>query len=93
MMIFSCFWTGTFIEKKNQPKDVITTLFFSVFDSVVMVAFQITFHVEIHVNNVFSFLENYFSHQHIKTIQKVQTPLNFSKKQLKFDQTRVQPQS
>jgi hypothetical protein len=53
--------------------------------SVVAGAFQITFCTKIHVNNVFSFLKNYFWHQHIKTIQNVQTILNFStKKKLKF---------
>jgi hypothetical protein len=41
----------------------------------------------------FLFFKNYFWHQHIKTIQKVQTALNFNKKKLKFDQTQVQPQS
>jgi hypothetical protein len=49
-------------------------------DSVVAGAFQITFRVKIHVNDVFSFFKNYFWHQHIKTIQNVQTILNFSKK-------------
>jgi hypothetical protein len=49
-------------------------------DSVVAVAFQITFRAEIYVNDVFSFLKNYFWHQHIKTIQNVQTILNFNKK-------------
>jgi len=37
-----------------------------------------------HVNDVFSFLKNYFWHQHIKTIQNVQTILNFNKKKFKF---------
>jgi len=32
----------------------------SVFDSVVVGAFQITFHAKIHVNDVFSFFKNYF---------------------------------
>jgi hypothetical protein len=32
----------------------------SVFDSVVVVAFQIAFRAEIHVNDVFSFFKNYF---------------------------------
>jgi len=31
-----------------------------VFDSVVVVAFQIVFRVEIHVNNFFLFFKNYF---------------------------------
>jgi hypothetical protein len=32
----------------------------SMFGSVVMISFQITFHVEIHVNDVFLFFKNYF---------------------------------
>jgi hypothetical membrane protein len=32
----------------------------SVFGSVVAVAFQITFRVEMHANDVFSFFKNYF---------------------------------
>jgi len=52
----------------------------SVFGSVVAVTFQIAFRVEIHANDVFSFFKNHFWHQHIKTIQKVQTALNFSNK-------------
>ena len=51
-----------------------------VFGSMVVGAFQIAFHAEIHVNNVFLFFKNHFWHQHIKTIQKVQTALNFSTK-------------
>jgi len=51
-----------------------------VFGSVVAVTFQIAFRAEIHVNDVFLFFKNHFSHQQIKTIQKVQTALNFSKK-------------
>ena len=50
------------------------------FGSVVAVAFQIAFRTEKHANNVFSFLKNHFWYQHIKTIQKVQTEFNFSKK-------------
>jgi hypothetical protein len=65
-----------------------------VFGSVVVVAFQIAFRAEIHANDVFSFFKNYFWHQHIKTIQKVQTALNFSKKKkLKFSEKQVQPQN
>jgi len=30
------------------------------FGSVVAVAFQITFHVKMHVNNIFLFFKNYF---------------------------------
>jgi hypothetical protein len=52
----------------------------SVFGSVVAGAFQITFRAKMHANDVFSFFKNYFWHQHIKTIQNVQTILNFSKK-------------
>ena len=54
------------------------------FDSVVAGAFQITFRAKIYANDVFSFFKNHFWHQHIKTIQNVQTILNFSKKKLKF---------
>jgi hypothetical protein len=50
------------------------------FENIVVVAFQITFRAEIHANDIFSFFKNHFWHQHIKTIQKVQTALNFSKK-------------
>jgi len=64
------------------------------FGSVVMVAFQIAFRAEIHANDVFLFFKNYFWYQHIKTIQKVQTALNFKKKKkLKFDEKQVQPQN
>jgi len=55
----------------------------SVFGSVVAGAFQIAFCAEIHANDVFLFFKNHFWHQHIKTIQKVQTALNFSKKKKK----------
>jgi hypothetical protein len=44
-----------------------------------VVAFQIAFRVEIHANDVFLFFKNHFWYQHIKTIQKVQTTLNFNK--------------
>jgi hypothetical protein len=57
----------------------------SVFDSVVASAFQITFRAKMHVNDIFSFLKNYFWHQHIKMIQNVQTILNFNNnKKFKF---------
>jgi hypothetical protein len=36
-----------------------------------------------HANDVFLFFKNYFLHQHIKTIQNIQTILNFSKKKKK----------
>jgi hypothetical protein len=52
---------------------------------VVAVAFQITFCAEMHANDVFLFFKNYFWHQHIKTIQNVQTILNFSKKKKKIE--------
>jgi len=59
-----------------------------VFDSVVVVAFQIVFRAEIHANDIFLFFKNHFWYQHIKTIQKVQTALNFNKKKkiLKFNE-------
>jgi len=37
-----------------------------------------------YANDVFSFFKNYFWHQHIKTIQNVQTILNFSKKKIQI---------
>jgi hypothetical protein len=43
-------------------------MFMRVFDSVVVIVFQIIFRVELHVNDVFLFLKNNFWHQHIKTI-------------------------
>ena len=46
-----------------------------------------------YVNNVFLFLKNYFLHQHIKTIQKIQNILNFSIKNLNFLETRFAPRS
>ena len=52
----------------------------SLFGSVVAGAFQITFRAKMHANDVFLFFKNHFWHQHIKTIQNVQTILNFSKK-------------
>ena len=59
------------------------------FGSVVVVAFQITFRAEMYANDIFLFLKNYFCHQHIKMIQKVQTVLNFRKKNFKFDGNAV----
>jgi len=50
------------------------------FGSVVAGAFQIAFHAEMHTNDVFLFFKNHFWYQHIKTIQKIQTALNFNKK-------------
>jgi len=65
----------------------------SVFSSVVAGAFQIAFRAEMHANDVFLFFKNYFWHQHIKTIQKVQTTLNFSKKKnSNLKETQVQTQ-
>jgi len=65
----------------------------SVFGSVIAGAFQIAFCAEMHANDVFLFFKNYFWHQHIKTIQKVQTALNFSKKKnSNLHETQVQTQ-
>jgi hypothetical protein len=65
-----------------------------IFGSVVVVAFQITFRAEMHANDFFLFFKNHFWHQHIKTIQNVQTVLNFSKKKkLNFIETQFQPHS
>jgi hypothetical protein len=54
------------------------------FDSVFAGAFQITFRAKMHANDVFLFFKNYFWYQHIKTIQNIQTILNFNKKKFKF---------
>jgi hypothetical protein len=51
---------------------------------VVAGAFQIIFRAKMHANDVFSFFKNHFWHQHIKTIQNIQTILNFSKKKFKI---------
>jgi hypothetical protein len=51
---------------------------------VVAGAFQITFRAKIHANDVFSFFKNHFWHQHIKTIQTIQTILNFNKNKKKI---------
>jgi hypothetical protein len=69
------FWVQYFLRLKKKN---------SVFGSVVVVAFQITFRVKIHVNDIFSFFKNHFWHQHIKTIQNIQIILNFNKKKFKF---------
>jgi hypothetical protein len=51
----------------------------SMFGSVVAVPFQITFRVEMHVNDVFFYFLKIILHQHIKTIQNIQIILNFNK--------------
>jgi hypothetical protein len=43
----------------------------------IVVAFQIIFCAEMHVNDIFLFFKNYFLYQHIKIIQNI---LNFNKK-------------
>ena len=73
--------------------DLVSKYMKSVFGSVVAVAFQIAFRADIHVNDFFLFFKNYFWHQYIKTIQKVQTKLNFNKKKKSnLHQTQVQTQ-
>jgi hypothetical protein len=52
----------------------------SVFYYVITCTFQIIFYVKIYINDIFLFFKNYFWHQHIKTIQNIQTILNFNKK-------------
>jgi len=65
-----------------------------VFGSVVASAFQIIFRAKMHVNDIFLFFKNYFWYQHIKTIQNIQTILNFNKKKiLIFLGTQPQPYS
>jgi len=53
------------------------------FESVVAVAFQNAFHAEMHQNDIFFILKNYFWDQRIKTIQNIKN-LIFSKKKLNF---------
>jgi hypothetical protein len=43
-----------------------------------------------HANDIFLFLKNHFWHQHIKTIQNIQTILNFNKKKINFFGNAVQ---
>jgi len=50
------------------------------FRSVVAVVFQSVFYAEMHQNDVFLFLKNYFWDQYIKTIQNIQKNLIFNKK-------------
>jgi hypothetical protein len=50
-----------------------------VFVSVVAIAYQSVFRVEMHQNDVFLFFKNYFLDQHIKTIQNIQKKFNFNK--------------
>ena len=55
-----------------------------------MVAFQITFHAEIHVNNFFYFLKIIFDISTSKRSKKYKSHLILvKKKELKFDQTQV----
>jgi hypothetical protein len=37
-----------------------------------------------HANDVFSFFKSHFWHQHIKTIENIQTILNFNKKKIQI---------
>jgi hypothetical protein len=55
----------------------------------IVVAFQIIFRAEMHVNDIFLFFKNYFLYQHIKIIQNI---LNFNKK-LNFLGTQFAPYS
>jgi len=76
-----------------MPRSQFTCRGNSVVGSVVAGAFQITFRVKMHANDVFLFFKNHFWYQHIKTIQNIQTILNFSKKKnSKFLETQTQPQ-
>jgi hypothetical protein len=47
------------------------TLFFSVFKSVVVIAVQSDFCSEIHQNNIFLFLKNYFEISTLKQFEKI----------------------
>jgi hypothetical protein len=48
--------------------------------SVVAVAFQSVFRVEMHQNDIFLFFKNHFLDQYIKTIQNIQKKFIFNKK-------------
>jgi hypothetical protein len=61
----------------------------SVFGSVIVSAFQIIFYIKMHVNDIFLFFKNHFWHQHIKTIQNIQTILNFNTKKINFFENLV----
>jgi len=55
----------TMLSKSYDMIEKNTCLFYnlnimSMFGGVVAVTFQITFHAEMHVNDIFSFLKNYF---------------------------------
>ena len=66
---WSLSWTWLIVKSKG------------LFESVVVGLFQSVFYAEIHQNDVFLFLKNYFWDQHIKTIQNIQKKkLIFSKK-------------
>jgi hypothetical protein len=66
-----------------------------VFGSVVMVAFQIAFHAEIHANDVFFFKKIIFDISASKRSKKYKPHLILAKKKkiLKFDKKQVEPQS
>jgi hypothetical protein len=64
-----------------------------VFGSVVVVAFQIAFCAEIHVNDFFYFLKIIFDISTSKRFKRYKPHLILTKKNLKFDQTQVQPYS
>ena len=49
------------------------------FGSVVVIDFQNIFHAEMHQNNIFSFLKNYFSDQRKKKRFKIYKKIIFSK--------------
>jgi len=64
-----------------------------VFGSVVVVAFQIAFCAEIDANDFFYFLKIIFDISTSKRFKRYKPHLILTKKNLKFDQTQVQPQS
>jgi hypothetical protein len=65
-----------------------------VFGSVVMVAFQIAFRVEIHANDVFSFLKIIFDINTSKQSKKYKPySILAKKKKLKFGEKQVEPHS
>ena len=77
--VFFCYHISTCYRHPDVVGNLEKSVFYSLRICVVAFAFQITFRAEMHANDVFSFFKNHFWHQHIKTIQNVQTILNFSK--------------
>jgi hypothetical protein len=75
----SCFATNRGRAKRKQDA---LCLFKSVFYGVVVVAFQITFHAEIHVNDFFYFLKIIFNISILKRSKKYKPHSILTKKKI-----------